>query len=464
MPGRGVAAGPTAAARLAREVPGRAAALATVAALLAALAPPAAAGDLSLFQHGGGRAVAQAGALVARADDPSAIGSNPAGLAILDEGFSIAVGAVAVDEEDEYAERFRFESSFGPPQPDFVGRSGTSPSTAVLPAFHLAWRDSERLGRWAFGLGLDTPYRRSIDWGGRIESAFFFDRRREIELTQLHAVAAYRLSPSWSLGAGLRYLDGDFDTGLTESFGAIASTGTVLRVPVSIDADAEVDGLGFDLGLRYARDRWGAGAVYRSEVTVEGEVRPRFDVPPVPDPVAAEQVAERIAVSSQPWERRVDLPAEAAVGAWFQPFRAVRAELDVVHTAWSDYDETADPRSSTARRPLSLFFGWDDTTSVRLGIEAELSPSFTLGLGAAHEPSPLPADRADPAAFRGDALVLAAGGTIARGRLKIDFGLSRHDFDTLNDRQAHPRFGLRESRFESEAWVAGLTVRYGWWW
>ncbi|HEX2162966.1 MAG TPA: hypothetical protein VHM02_03370 [Thermoanaerobaculia bacterium] len=157
---------------------------------------------------------------------------------------------------------------------------------------------------------------------------------------------------------------------------------------MSIDADAEVDGLGFDLGLRYARDRWGAGAVYRGEVRVEGEVRPRFDVPPVPDPVAAEQVAERIAVSSQPWQRRVELPAEAAVGAWFRPFRAVRAEFDVVHTAWSDYDENGDPRTSTARR---------------------------------------------------------------------------HDFDT-DDRQAHPRFGLRESRFESEAWVAGLTVRYGWWW
>jgi long-subunit fatty acid transport protein len=434
------------------------AAAAAIAATL--LAPAAAAAELSLFQRGG-RGVAQAGALVARADDPSAATYNPAGLAALDEGFAVAAGVVAVDPRDEYSERFQFESRFGPPPPDFVGRSRSSPSIDALPVLHLAWRDPARLGRWAFGLGVDTPYRRTIDWREPVDSVVFSDRFRRIELTQLHALAAVRLTPEWSVGAGVRYLDGDFDTGLERSVGVIDGAGQFLSVPVNVDAAADVDGVGFDLGLRFARADWGAGAVLRSGVTVEGEVSPRFDAARPSDPVAAAELDERLRILGAPWERRLELPGEVAVGAWFRPLPRVRAELDVVRTLWSDYREIADPGGFTAAPPQSLFAGWDDTTSVRLGLEAELTHSFTLGLGAAREPSPVPSRLGDPGVFPGDTRVLALGGSLRRGRLVIDLGLSRHDSDVAAQR-AHPRFGLRDSRFESEAWVGGVTVRTGW--
>lgn len=434
-------------------------ALALAVALLAP-APAAAAAELSLFQQGA-RGVAQAGALVARADDPSAASYNPAGLAALGEGLAVAAGAVAVDARYEYSERFRFEGRFGPPPPDFVGRSQSSPSTEALPVLHLAWRDPVRLGRWSFGLGVDTPYRREIDWREPVESTIFADRFRRIELTRLHALAAVRLTPEWSVGAGVRYLDGDFDTGLERSVGVIASTGQFLSVPVSADAAADVDGVGFDLGLRFARAGWGAGAVMRSGVTVEGEVRPRLDAARPADPVAAAELEERLRILGDPWERRVELPAELAVGAWFRPLPRVRAELDVVRTRWSDYRETADPRGFTAAPPQSLFGGWDDTTSVRLGLEGELTSAFTLGLGAAHEPSPVPTRFGEPSVFPGDTRILSFGGSLRRGRLVVDLGLSRHDSDVAA-RRLHPRLGDRESRFESEAWVGGVTVRYGW--
>lgn len=427
---------------------------------LALLAAPPVAADFSLFQHGG-RGVAQAGALVARADDPAAATHNPAGLVALEEGVSVAAGLVAVDPRHEYSERFRFDGRFGPPPPDFVGRSHSSPSTEALPVLHLAWRDEERLGRWAFGLGIDTPYLHSIDWREPVGSIVFLDRYRRIELTQIHAVAALRLAPEWSLGAGVRYLDGHFDTGIGQGTVVTASTGQLLQVPLIIDAAADVDGVGFDLGLRFARPDWGAGAVVRSGVTVEGEVRPRLDAVRPADPVAAAELDHRISVLSAPYERRMELPAEVGVGAWFRPLPTVRAELDVVRTRWSDYRETADPRGSTSARPQSLFAGWDDTTSLRLGLEAELTPWFTLGLGAAREPSPIPPRLADPGTFAGDTLVLSAGGSLRRGRLILDIGLSRHDSDVAAQR-AHVRFGLRDSRFESERWVGGLTVRYGW--
>jgi long-subunit fatty acid transport protein len=444
-----------------RTRPRAAALLATAAVAVALLVPvPTAAAGLSLFQYGG-RGVAQAGALVARADDPSAATYNPAGLAALDEGFEVAAGVVAVDPRDEYSERFQFEGRFGAPPPDFVGRSRSSPSTEALPVLHLAWRDPERLGRWAFGLGVDTPYRRAIDWREPVDSVLFSDRFRRIELTQLHALAAVRLTPEWSVGAGVRYLDGDLDTGLERSVGVTGGTGQHLSVPVSVDAAADVDGVGFDLGLRFARADWGAGAVLRSGVTVEGEVRPRLDAARPADPAAAAELDERLRILGAPWERRVELPGELAVGAWLRPLPRVRAELDVVRTLWSDYRETADPRGFTASPPESLFAGWDDTTSVRLGLEADLTPSFTLGLGAAREPSPVPARFADPGVFPGDTLVLALGGSLRRGRLVVDLGLSRHDSDVAVQR-AHARFGLRDSRFESETWVGGVTVRSGW--
>lgn len=60
---------------------------------------------------------------------------------------------------------------------------------------------------------MDTLYRRAIDWREPIDSVVFSDRFRRIELTQLHALAAVRLTPEWSVGACVRYLDVPAPTG-----------------------------------------------------------------------------------------------------------------------------------------------------------------------------------------------------------------------------------------------------------
>ncbi|HEX4952577.1 MAG TPA: outer membrane protein transport protein [Thermoanaerobaculia bacterium] len=396
--------------------------LLTLLAALPFLAPLAAsAAGVESFQHGG-RATAQAGAFTARADDPSAVTYNPAGIVQLD-GLQILGGL-----------DFRNASD------DFLSSAGNHRANHTIqfpPAFYLTWKPAED-SSWALGLGLDTPAWYRVEWNTALFPGRFTTRLQEVRFFELHPVAAYQLNERWSVGGGVRYLTGTLEYGFNV-LGEGLDPATLQLVAAELEAttEADVDALAFDLGVTYDANVWGFGAVYRSAAKLEG--RGDFDLS-VRD-INAPQ-SESFILSRFPYDRAeqgFEMPAELRGGLWVAPYPELRIELDASLQTWSslgDGDVVVQPASgagTTAPVVIDRPRDWDDTISLRLGIEGDVSEQLSLMGGVALEPSPVPDATREPGYPRGDALVYAVGASYHFPRISFDLGYSYHDYDTVNE-------------------------------
>src|SRR5207249_9832508 len=119
--------------------------------LLSAAGGAAFASGYSIYEQGAG-AMANAGAFTARADDPSALFFNPAGIVQLD-GIRFNIGTNAI-----FLTGSEFESSSGP-----------TTGQEFDQAENVAWPSSlyytQKLNdRWTWGFGLTSPFGLKTEW------------------------------------------------------------------------------------------------------------------------------------------------------------------------------------------------------------------------------------------------------------------------------------------------------------
>ena len=417
--------------------------------VLAPAAAPLSAAGFGLFQHGG-RGAAQAGAFVARADDPSAVRYNPAGIARLD-GFQFEAGLDFQAPKDEL---------------DTAGRSDLAHHIIQFPAaLYATWKPKELAVPLTFGLSLDAPFWTITNWDTALFPGRFDTIRQETSLFELRPTVAWAIDERWSLGGSLRYVRGGFETSwaTTEVF-----PGAQQNVVAQINSEAatQVDGIGFDLGVQYAAASWGLGAVLGSGVSLDGSGDiGYYPHEPFTDPQAQAAFDRRFRSSSA--QMNFELPPTAALGVWWGITDSLKLEGDIVWSGWSAVDRTrielgANPyRDCCQAEPPALDRrrDWNDVVSLRLGAEWTLSPMWSLGGGLAFEPSPVPDATIEPGFSQGDTTVLAFGASCNLDGLSFDVGYSYHQSD---DRKAFldgydfPYPGT----FSSRAQVFSISARW----
>ncbi|HEV7785381.1 MAG TPA: outer membrane protein transport protein, partial [Thermoanaerobaculia bacterium] len=149
--------------------------------------------DFELFQHGA-RAVGQVGAFTARASEPSAVYYNPAAITALD-GFQLQAGL-----------------DFSNPTNQYKSATGSFEAHHVIqfpPHLYATWKPKGN--PFALGIGIDSPAYYTQDWEEAVFPGRFLTRRVELRLFEVHPVVAYDLGQGWSVGAGLRYVRGNYD-------------------------------------------------------------------------------------------------------------------------------------------------------------------------------------------------------------------------------------------------------------
>ncbi len=367
-----------------------------------------------LFQHGG-RATAQVGAMTARADDPSAARYNPAGLGSL-AGFQLQAGL-----------------DFNNPTDDFQGTGGTHRASHEIqfpPALYASWKPDPN-SEWTYGLSLDTPYWYLRDWNTALFPGRFVTRKQELRVAELHPVVAYQLDPHWSVGGGLRYFYGSLQRGFNFQ-GQLPATATSPVQPFELQnlASARVTALSFDLAIRYAESAWGWGAVYRHGFKLSATDDFKIKIRDLVDTSRSDEVLARF-----PYDRArqsFELPPELLGGAWLAPYPELRLELDLSYQRWSSVGDSklvVLPRSSAGGATpvdLSLKREWDDTLSIRLGVEGNLTDEIALTGGIAFEPSPVAKSTVEPGFPNGDTRVYALGASYSFPDLSFDLGYSLH--------------------------------------
>jgi long-chain fatty acid transport protein len=389
--------------------------------LAAALPQPAAAGSWGNTQHGG-RATGQAGAFVARASDPSAVRYNPAGVAHLG-GFQILGGLDFSNATDEYS--------------SVTGDHAANHTIQFPPSLYLTYHLPGGESPWALGLGVDTPYWYSVDWDTALFPGRFLTRESKLRLWEVHPVVAYEIDDRWSVGGGVRYLFGELDLGqnFAGTLPAVPGVRPVVPFEVELIADGSVDAVSFDAGLQFATNVWGWGVGYRHGAELESNDAYEVSVRDITIPALAGQVESSLGVFEA--QQSFELPWELTTGVWIAPYPELRIELDAAFAAWSGSEtRIVDPSrqgpvlgevvQTRSRR-------WDDTLSVRLGVEGDLTSTWAIHGGVALEPSPVPDDNVEPGFPRGDALVYAAGFSYNLSWISFDLGYSFWDYD---DRRA----------------------------
>jgi long-chain fatty acid transport protein len=413
-----------------------------------ALAAPrlagASAASFGLFQHGA-RAIGQAGAFAARASDPSAIFYNPAAIAKL-QGFQLAAGLDFENPTD------RFESSAG----SFEARHVIQ----FPPHVYAAWRPGS--GAVALGIGIDAPFWYDENWDPALFPGRYLTRRFQLQVGEAHPVIAFNLSNSFSIGGGVRYLYGAEKQGENKLVTVLPATGPATPVEVMRDADANVDGLGWDVAVHYARPAWGWGAVYRSSIKLSGNGNVGYEPRDVPVGVPGLGAALASRFTSGSAHLSFQLPDQLSGGIWIAPYPELRLELDGDFQRWSDLPDTAVTFSPDAFGfgPEVKLRNWNDTFSLRLGIEGDVTSALTLFGGIGFEPSPV--RNVEPGFPRGDATVYAAGFSYNFPQLSFDLAYSLHEAKSLDAPHQDPLAPGLTGRYTSResVWAASARWRF----
>lgn len=380
-------------------------------ALFLLLPAAATASGFLLFQHGG-RTTSQAGAFAARASDPSAVRYNPAAIVRLD-GFQFQAGLDFQAPTDEFATASRADS------PEHV--------IQFPPSLYASWKPKALALPLAFGLSIDSPFWSIQNWNTALFPGRFDTLRQELTLFELRPTVAWAIDERWSLGGSLRYVQGALETSFAVEEIFSSHPHIIEEAEVESAAAAKVDGIGIDLALHFAAETWGAGVVASSGVRLDGDGEiEHFTVQPLFDQGAQLDFDLNFGVADAAMD--FELPPTLTAGFWWSPTAAIAVEVDVAWSGWSALDRTTieiDPDPFTDDPPaLDRRRDWDDTLALRLGGEWSFASGWAAGAGLAWEPSPVPDATAEPGFPRGDAYVVALGGSYNMKGLSFDFGYS----------------------------------------
>ena len=301
--------------------------------------------------EGSARGNALGGTLVGRADDPSALYFNPAGITQL-EGINVMAGATAIIPSTDVTTM----------TPAGSVTTESEENVWVPPHLYGTYQVNDKV--WAgvgvfsrFGLGSEFPE----DWPGRYNSY-----NAEIQTLTLNPDVAFKVNDKLSLAAGVSatYFDLELDR-------KIPHDGQDLDMSLTGDSV----GYGFNVAMRYKLLDWLAfGAAYQSEVKEEVEVD------------------ADIGVAKTDAEGDITLPDFIFLGLAAQATEKMSVEIGAVRTGWSSYDELVIDFDNPAVLGTSQSVtpkNWDDVWRYQAGIEYKLTEQFALRCGYVYDTEPI---------------------------------------------------------------------------
>jgi long-chain fatty acid transport protein len=321
------------------------------------MTPASALGSGFALYEAGARGSALAGAVVARADDLSAIFFNPAGLVQL-PGFQVMGGFSFIIPRNEVV------TYSGGAEVRTMMDSWVSP----VPHFFTSYQLTNRV--W-LGLGLNSPFGLGVQypetWPGNVNII-----RATIETLNLNPTAAVKITDYLSAGGGLDIMYFNY---------------TMKRVlplpflgPQNLHLEGDNWGVGFNFGLHLKpRDDISLGISYRSQVRQQVEGPARFQ--PY-NPLSTQASGSII------------LPDTIFAGIMVRPLEKLSVEAGAIWTHWTllrNFDVKFDNVLGT----LSEHENWHNTWRGQLGVEYRALPWLDLRAGYALENEPMPDRSAD---------------------------------------------------------------------
>ena len=380
-----------------------------------------------------------AGAFAAKADDPSAMAYNPAGITQL-PGTQALVGATAITPNS----RVRQKSVGGEPGRGEDNIWGIPHAYATHQMTDRAWLG---LGMYSRA-GLGTEYKDDEHFFGRYNCAY-----AGIKSTSMAAALAYKLTNTLSVAVAPEIILMDF------------SYTTTFDVKQKVHAQGWAPG--YTVGLRWEPDpRIAFGLVYKGETQLAVDGWADFHRGPAADarlkllaglsPLGAMLNAGLNDTNVKGTE---PIPALATGAVMIRPMDDLTVEFDLTRTMWSayrsltfKYDNALGDRKSDKH--------WHDTWRWQVGMEYEATPWLSLRAGYVYDDSPICDDHVDYAVPANDRQLVSLGAGLKKGDWTVDFSYS-YLWVTDREIEARPAEGVFDSRFQDgTSNMLGLSVGY----
>ncbi|HEY0712903.1 MAG TPA: outer membrane protein transport protein [Polyangia bacterium] len=379
-------------------------------------------------------ALGKASAVTASVNEPAAVWFNPAALAFLDHGVSVAATGVAARSRFEVAESSRFYTA-NPPTPDIQSK----PGRFVLPAVfgHARIHDRVALGFGifpAFGLSLDWPR----DWLGRDYAI-----HASIKTGTFNPTVAVQISEHLSLAAGFAATRGsvEFENGIPAPVGGSAIIGGATW------------GFGGNVALLYRPlpERLHAAITYRSRTKLDFDGRVDFD----PPPEFARSLPDEAGTAS------ITLPDIISAGIMWRPTPSVTLTFDPNLVLWSTFDRLVIDFATAPDKIMER--NNHNAVTLRFGVDwAMPTPGLSVRTGFIFDQNPSPKDTLAPSLPDANRIDFALGVGYRRGAFQADIGYLFVYFLPSKAEGGMEREGP-EGTYHSIAQLLGLTLtaRFG---
>ncbi len=404
--------------------------------MLAALTSGTALGAGFALYDFSARGNALGGAMVGRADDPSAIALNPAGITQI-PGSSFMTGLAFIMPGGRLTNLMTGESE------------SLIDHTFIPPHFYYTRQMSDRV--W-FGLGLMTRFGLGTDydanWFGRYNSY-----RAILESVSLNPNIAYKVNDNLSVSLGVEAVWLQFTSrkrvDLTQGQNPNPASDLDLRL-VGDDI-----GYGWNIGLHFKIDEsTRIGLHYRSKVkmNIAGNV---------------EAYNAQLGPDSTTGTGELTLPEMYMFGISRQVTPKMNIEVGAIYTGWTSYDKLTLnfgknlygflPDQSTSEK------NWKNTWRYQLGLEYKYSPEWTWRFGYTYDQEPSPDGTVDFQAPMSDRQLFSIGFGYTKNDRTWDFA---YTYLLADDRtiSARPGEGIpnntRTSNMDAHIFMISYSVRF----
>lgn len=295
----------------------------------------------------GAQASGSLGAFVARAEDPTAVLYNPAGLAQLANN-ELLFGGSGITSKSFYSN---------------AGQSTWETDSYAGGLAHLFF--NAKLGRVTLGFGTAPGSNWEYQWSDADFPSRFLANDGSFKSQEAYVGLGFKITDHFSLGASYRYIQADstFSRVLIQPY---SSDALFYEVEEAFEGDA--NGGGFIVGFQYFRGRhFSIGGSYQTDVDLDFSGTRGFNLlTRAQEPRAQADFAA--AFRNADYLQTETLPGLAQIGLASRITVRTRIEVDLTYQDWSDRVESRYQTFDSQGNPtvVSIPRNWNESYSVRV--------------------------------------------------------------------------------------------------
>ncbi len=420
-----------------------------------------------VYMEQGAAALGMGVAFVAKADDPTAIFFNPAGITQL-KGTQMTVNytTALLDMKLKGAYNPYATHPFEPAHEDMKDH------WAQIPSFYITHQINKH---WFLGFGYFTPYGTMTDWNDSWVGRYYSDKIN-LRTYDFNPTIAYKVNDKLSIAFGVNYVYSDVTIQKSISYPLVAAklnpAFAAYAFQRNFDVDTDIgghgDGWGINLGLMYKPAKnWSIGVAYRSNIDIgfDGHA----DYTHQPGVAVIDQMIHmgggpaNLSSMMFPYTKissDLRLPDTLAFGIMNKSIKNLTLEVDAMWTKWDTYDSLDlkyDSILGHANTTIQNPKDWDNVWAIRVGGEYQINPCWVARAGYIYDQSPAPNKTRAPELADSDRndITVGLGYTTPNKKLTIDAAYLISFFEN-----SHSYLSDLKGKYESTGHVISVALTY----